>query len=154
MTQYKIVPATEEHVRYVADRLHEEDAAEVWAWDHKSPHSHLAQSLLVSRDARAGLADGLPILLWGVGQQTLTSDVGIPWALGTFAVPQHGRAIARGSREVVQQYRTWYKLMVNYVDARHRRAVRWLSWLGFTIDPAVPVGPDKVPFHRFWMETT
>ena len=46
-----------------------------------------------------------------------------------------------------------YSLLINFVDARHGVAIRWLKWLGFKVFPAKPFGPDKLPFHRFEMRT-
>ena len=45
-----------------------------------------------------------------------------------------------------------YRLLQNHVDARNTEAVRWLGWLGFEMDPALPFGPDQLPFHRFHWE--
>jgi hypothetical protein len=41
--------------------------------------------------------------------------------------------------------------MRNYVDARHARSIRWLKWLGFTIEEARPMGFAGLPFHPFGM---
>jgi len=38
------------------------------------------------------------------------------------------------------------------VAAFYRRSIKFLLFLGFTIDPPKPVGPQGSLFHRFWME--
>ena len=39
----------------------------------------------------------------------------------------------------------------NYVDARNKRAIRVLKWLGFNIERPVLHGPNQMLFHRFTM---
>ena len=39
--------------------------------------------------------------------------------------------------------------MVNYVDSRHHRAVKWLKWLGFSFIREARMGPSDLPFYEF-----
>lgn len=92
-----------------------------------------------------------PIALWGVGPLSLIEGRGCPWLLASDAFEQLGSDIARLSRPLVAGMRTLYPRLENRIDARHTKAVRWLSWLGFAIDPAASWGVEGRPFHRFWM---
>ncbi|MDP2330298.1 MAG: hypothetical protein Q8M19_06330 [Reyranella sp.] len=92
-----------------------------------------------------------PIALWGVGPLSLVEGRGCPWLLATDAFEALGPDIARLSRPLLARMRDHYPCLENRVDARHVRAVRWLSWLGFTIDPATRWGVEARPFHRFWI---
>lgn len=92
-----------------------------------------------------------PIALWGVGPLSLVEGRGCPWLLATDAFEGLGPDIARLSRPLMAAMRELYPRLENRVDARHTRAVRWLAWLGFTIDPAQAWGVEGRPFHRFWI---
>jgi hypothetical protein len=39
--------------------------------------------------------------------------------------------------------------VVNYVDARNVRAVKWFKWLGFEVSEPEPFGLNGELFHRF-----
>jgi hypothetical protein len=79
--------------------------------------------------------------------------VGIPWMLCTDlvdGVPR--RAMAKLSREVVAGWRDQYRVLMNLVHAENQRAVRFVQWLGFDVDPT-PCGPLSA-FHKFeWRRT-
>ncbi len=92
-----------------------------------------------------------PIALWGVGPLSLIDGRGCPWLLASDAFEALGLDIARLSRPLLARMRTLYPRLENRIDGRQTRAVRWLSWLGFTIDPAKAWGVEGRPFHRFWM---
>lgn len=92
-----------------------------------------------------------PIALWGVGPLSLVEGRGCPWLLASDAFEQLGLDIARLSRPLVVGMRNLYPRLENRIDARHTKAVRWLSWLGFAIDPPAAWGVEGRPFHRFWM---
>lgn len=92
-----------------------------------------------------------PIALWGIGPLSLVEGRGCPWLLASDAFETLGLDIVRLSRPLVAEMRNLYPRLENRVDARHLRVVRWLSWLGFTIDPAMAWGVEGRPFHRFWM---
>lgn len=94
---------------------------------------------------------GQTIAIWGVGPLSLVEGRGCPWLLAADAFEALGRDIARLSRPLLATMRDHYPRLENRVDARHAHAVRWLSWLGFTIEPAAPWGVENRPFHRFWI---
>lgn len=146
---YAIVPATSEHAAELARHMRFADRAEVWASHRASPSQAVASSLQASRDAYAGLAGERVLCLFGVATATVLSSTGAPWMLAAPTLRLHSRAFLRGSRQIVNGWRAEYDELVNYVDARNARAIRWLRWLGFEIEAAQPFGPDQLPFHRF-----
>ena len=53
----------------------------------------------------------------------------------------------RECRPYTQILNAQYDRIYNYVDARNKKAIRWLKFVGFTIDKTpYPVGPDNTPF--------
>ncbi len=94
---------------------------------------------------------GHPLALWGVGPLSLVEGRGCPWLLASDAFEALGADIARLSRPLLAGMRELYPRLENHVDTRHAKSVRWLQWLGFTIEPASPWGVENRPFHRVWI---
>lgn len=149
---YSIEFAVPSDLEFIAAHMDPADAAEVWAASHKTPSEALEASSRVSRETYVGLAYGLPVCAFGVGQRTLMDTAGVPWLLGTPEVRNHAKAFARRSKDWIDREMLHYTRLENWVDARHTRAVRWLRWLGFTLDAPAPYGLDGMPFHRFYRE--
>jgi len=55
------------------------------------------------------------------------------------------------SRRQVGRMLGHYARLENRVDARNGPAIRYLRWLGFTLEPATPWGAAGLPFHKFSM---
>ena len=151
MPRYEIVPATEEHALFVADHMRAADAAEVKALGF-DPRPAMLESMRASRDPRAGLVEGVPVLVFGVWVPTLLSDEARPWMLGTEDLPKSGTAVLRRARPVVEEWQDRYSLLRTSLDARNTVAKRWLLWLGFRLseEPEAYCGPDRVPFYTAW----
>ncbi len=147
---YEVVPATQALAMSLV--MSDVDAAEAWAAARLSPAEALEVSLDSSPDPMVFLADGRVVCVFGVGEWSVLGLYGIPWMLGAEELPQHARRFLRWSREYMNEMRQRYRLMQNHVDARNTEAVKWLRWLDFEIDPALPFGSDRLPFHRFHWE--
>ena len=137
----------------LAPRLRPADKREVMASHGHRPLSALTHSLRQSEVAWAGLADGEVMALWGVGSVALIGREGAPWLLGARGLERHKRAFLAFSRQGLAVMGARYAYLENWVDARNALSIRWLRWLGFTLEPAQPYGRFGRPFHRFWMRT-
>lgn len=76
---------------------------------------------------------------------------GIPWMLGTDLVRRNQRVLMRICRPYIQEMLRAYTHLFNHVHAENYTAKRWLQCVGFTLQPAEPVGPKGALFHRFDM---
>jgi hypothetical protein len=154
MTEYQTVDATMAHAEELAPYLCEADTAEVWAANHLTPIDALRLSVLQSREMITGIADGRVVLMAGVATRSFLGDQtrGVTWMLGAEELPQHSKHFLRGSRRFIEIVRPRYSILENWVDKRHHRAIKWLRWLGFEIEEAVPFGIDRMPFHYFSMQ--
>lgn len=72
-----------------------------------------------------------------------------PWLLGTVTLERHPAVLLRHAPDYVAAMQSAYPHLLNFVDARNGKAVRFLRWLGFTLQPAQPYGVSGLPFHRF-----
>lgn len=89
--------------------------------------------------------DGALAMLLGVAPYL--PGVGVPWALGTVAISP--RSLITIGRDYLPKIQALYPILVNYVDARNEKSLRWLAHIGFTIREPVLMGIERRPFHRF-----
>lgn len=151
MVRFSIEPATVEHMEHVACHAREADVEELSAAGGFTPLEAMIVGKKWSVECWCGLADGVPICVFGVSSASPLSDTGYPWMVGTDHLDSLAAGFLRRSRGVVKDMLSRYKLLYNYVDARNTRAIRWLRWLGFTIMDTEPYGVCGLPFHRFEM---
>ena len=150
---YEVAPADWALARQLVPVMREADVQEAWAAAHVSPEEALRMSLESSRDAQVITADGRVIAVRGVGEWSVIGLLGVPWLLTAEEMPRHARQLLRSSREWMAEVKQRYRVLRNHVDARNTEAVRWLEWLEFAVDPALPFGPDRLPFHCFHWES-
>jgi len=153
MVETKVVRATLDHAIDLAPRMRLADRREIWASGKSGPHRALIRSMRRTRLSWCGMADGVPVCLFGVMPAACLGSVGVPWLLGSDDLPRHATAFLRGSREYVNAIRSDFDLLTNFVDSRNALSIRWLRWLGFDILPAEPYGAFRLPFHRFEMRS-
>lgn len=148
----RIAVATRDDVESLAPDLRPADVDEIRAASGLAPGSALRRSFSLSTHVWAAREDQSAVIaLWGVGPLSLCAGMGCPWLLASTAFDRRARKIVSLSRPMLAVIRMAYPHLENHVDARNRRAVRWLGWLGFVIEPPAPWGVEGRPFHRFWM---
>jgi hypothetical protein len=90
-----------------------------------------------------------PIAIYGATPLSMLSDSAAPWLLATDMAFKYGRALVRDGRRYTERMLDYFPHLMNYVDSRDTKAVRWLAHIGYTVHPAEPYGPFDVPFHKF-----
>lgn len=148
-----VVPIEDWHLRYVAERLRQEDEAELFATSGLDSYEALKFAADNSIEGFTWLENGEPGCLYGVAAKSEMSLAGVPWLMTTHLVCQHPMKFLRHSMLVVDRFLENFPELENYVDARYAKAVGWLRWLGFAIDEPVVWGPEKVLFHHFWKKS-
>ena len=143
--------ATSEHLLQMQDRMRTEDYQEVFDSTGEDPYRILSHCVERSTEAWTWMHDGQAGAMFGVAQPSLASSWGMPWMLTTDSFGKMPISVARKCRLVVAGWKRSYNRLENYVDSRYEVCIKWLKWLGFTIENAEPFGKHQIPFHRFWM---
>lgn len=138
-------PATFADACYVGQRLRAEDAAEVQIFGY-SGEDAIMHSMRASLICECLTVDGEAAAVVGISLDSFTSGNGCPWMLTTNAVERYPRAFARLTRKLLDRGLQISGRLENVIDARYTRAIRWLEWLGFTVEP------EQAGLRRFWME--
>lgn len=153
MAKIEVRDASLRDIIYVARHLREADQRECLAATLVKPKHMLVSTFWHSPICLVGLVDGEPVCVFGVATGTLLGDrAGQPWFVATDKIYQHQRAFLRRNRSMVQSWLEMFPRLENYVDARNEKAIQWLEWLGFKLDPPKPYGVLGRPFRRFTME--
>lgn len=147
-----IEPATVGMATYIGQNLRRSDREEVMASHGHDPVEAAVQSVLCSRFAYCGLADGVPFYLFGMRDGTAVHPVGVVWGLGTDEVLHHAKSFWPASVNFIAFCRGHVERLENHVDVRNVVSVAWLKRLGFRFEAPVPFGTSGLPFMRFWME--
>lgn len=138
----------------VAENMRAPDRAELFAATGiRDAAALLTQSMALSASSRpasrVGKAGGEVVCIFGVAPGNLVCGVGVPWMVGTEQLAAHAAHFLRACGPVVAEMGAEYAVLRNHVDARNHLAIRWLKWLGFTLDDPAPHGPFGLDFHKF-----
>lgn len=148
MKDIQIESTTLRHITQLYDCMRPEDRREVVAATGKFPYDVLLETHKVSRDTFAFMDRGFVIACVGIQPYSVASGTASPWMLSTVRMPDYPRELLHYSRKLTDHWASEYDLLVNFVDARYTKALRWVQKLGFTVFPAQPHGPNGAMFHK------
>jgi len=72
-------------------------------------------------------------------------DHQIPWAVMTTVIDKYPLPFLRAAYRWSQ---TLTGTLINYVDVRNEKAMKWFKWLGFTLSDPIPYGNNGELFRQ------
>jgi hypothetical protein len=145
-----IRPATYEDCLTLAPVLRKEDKDEVWASGRHLPEEALIRCLRTTPNTKVGVVDGEIICMFGVSPAK-DMRIGIPWMLGSDGIKKISKEFLRRNRDALDEVSIGYSTLINYVWSKNTTHIRWLKWMGFTIETSsMHVGHDQEIFYRFY----
>jgi hypothetical protein len=148
--QLTLRAATQEDIAPLAAKMRARDADEVKASLGLDPAAGLQYSLANSTLALTATDNdsGHPVAMLGVGE--VMPSVGSPWLLGAEGLEAYRREFIVYTPLVIERFHEDYPALMNFVDARNDKAIRWLKRAGFKFSPApTPYGVAQLPFYCF-----
>ena len=124
------------------------DAQEVKASDNATPLEALIYPLTKTQGRNyTGLGiDGMPICMFGTHPSEM-EGYGVIWFLGSDELKKHKYLVVKMCLEIIPELTKGYKVLYNFVDARHTQARKWLKLLGFQETYKVQSwGYSQIPF--------
>jgi len=149
-SKYNFEETKVDHVQALQGRLRESDILEIMAATGRNPDIALMESFLQSNLCWTAFRKDKVIAIFGAASVSILSETASPWMIGSKELNGAGIEIVKVSRYYVDQMKDRFSLLVNYIDARQARSVRWLKWLGFIVEAPCAYGVEGLPFHRFW----
>ena len=144
-----VVPLTEAHVDEIISNVRDMDRREIYLLSTLDPGRAIRATVANAESAVAGYYGGKLACVFGVNRQSLLSDVGVPWLIGSPVVDDIPISFLRHSRQYYLRLVASFPQMENWVLAENVKAVQWLSWLGFDMDEPAPFGVLGAKFIRF-----
>jgi hypothetical protein len=134
-------------------KLREIDQIECRAATGLTVQQSLYESLSTSKDVLWVITiDKRIIGVFGVAP--LWNGAGAPWLLATDELPTITRRFLRDSKAVIDIWRRNYSCLTNFVAVENTEAIRWLTWLGFTILPQRwTFANPEVAFVQFFLHS-
>jgi hypothetical protein len=145
-----IVPLSADHLPWLASQMSEEDRAECAAMG-LGPYRALKLGLDLSVTAWCGMKmpEQRPLCAFGVlPLEGLLGEVGAPWFLSTPELRRYAVRFLKDCDEYLKRCLDIFPTLVEMVDARHTRGIKWVKWLGFTLSGPIPWGPFGLPHYR------
>jgi hypothetical protein len=148
-----IVPATIGHCHEMGPEMRQPDANECWALGRMFPIEALEYSVRVSSPGHAWSAmfDDKIAFMTGLHPHPIHDFCGMPWLLSAETVNKYPLTFYKVTRRINDWYRTKYPVLLQLVDARYERSLKWVERLGYTVGPMLPSGITGEPFRPIWM---
>lgn len=145
---YKIKPANDNAIQYLADNLREIDKDEAKiAYPDLSIFDAIKQSASAAKFCGVLYGeDDVPILITGINPGP--GNIGIAWMVATNAISTIPRKFfMTESKKILEMYHQWFPILGNVVSAHNVTSIKWLTKLGcvFTDDLNV----NGMPCKRF-----
>jgi len=146
-----IAPVTPADVAELFAHIRPVDLQEIAATSSLPPLAALVNSVRLSTYAWSARINDQLLCVFGVAPVSVIAGVGAPWLIGTEAmdVRRHRLIFARRCAAQLRRMQATFPTLRNYADARNQVTLRWLSWLGFEIQPAIVFGAQGRLFHPF-----
>ena len=139
-------------IAVLVKNMREHDKQEVNAATRMGIRNAVSTSVDMATYSKTGLVNDELVCMWGVCPISLISSRGSPWMLGTDLIKKKQNIFLRRSKPWLEDIKRDYRHLENYVDARNTLSIKWLKWLGFKMEEAMPYGVNGEPFHKFTME--
>ena len=148
----EVVPFEDWHVAALFRDLRPADDMELRAFSGPDYEGPVVRGVMASPLKWTMLVGGELTAILGANAVPDYPGVGMPWCIGTTLLDRYGGRLVRIGPTYIREMLGKFDLLVNFVDVRSLRSVRWLRSLGFTLDPPQQVGEYGAVAHRFWME--
>ena len=146
----QVIEAKEAHCEALASRMRVIDRRELLATcPNHTPQEVLLKSLELSMKAFSVEEDSKIIAMFGVTKSS--PKIGIPWLLASDEFfENHSWKFMRQCKEYFEVLIGSFDYLFNFVAVENTKAIRWLEWLGFTIERATLVHLNGLDFYKFY----
>lgn len=143
----RLVEADPAHIPTLALNMRDDDRLEVGAFG-RTPETALQLGLSSSLWALTAIVDDEPHAMMGVSPKNMLEGIGVPWMLGSERIYRSGRLLVRYGPGIIDEMRSSFERLENWVHTGNHRALRFLRHFGWTISDQ-PETVGGVEFVRF-----
>jgi hypothetical protein len=132
----KLVPVDPQHIHEVCEAMRARERYG-FARIERDPEEMIGDEVRLSFMAWAGVVRGEVIALGGVRCRDIFSEEAYVWMVCSERVERFPLSFIRGTLEAFTLAKACFKTVYGYVVADFHTSIRWLEWMGFTVEPAV-----------------
>ncbi len=143
------VKPTNADIAFVAENMREIDKLEAYEMSGLEPLMALKASVMSSKRVVATRFNGTPNAIFGVVEVNFLAGHGVPWVLTTDACVSLPSVFMRMTKDIYPALTTGYNILTNYVHEDNIKSIKWLEYLGFTLEPPQPMGINGENFRLF-----
>ncbi|MEA4834961.1 MAG: hypothetical protein VB133_07500 [Anaeromusa sp.] len=134
----------------LAASMRNDDRQEALAMLGMSGAPALYLSMYCSQEMYIAEMDDVPLCAWGVCR---TNGINLIWFIASQEIEQHKRELLTLTRPRFEALLQKYGRLENFVDARSKKSLRFIRWLGFTINlEPVAAGVRGEALYHFYKE--
>lgn len=134
-------------VIHMGNHARQADKDEAYLLSGKTLMDSLNDTPELYRNAIVWEAEGKVVCLFGV--TPFDDGFNVLWFLATDEFDKHRRFIRQNSKKIFKAVTEGYDYMFNYVHADHKKALRWIKWLGCKVYEPEPLGINGELFCKF-----
>lgn len=149
-SRIEIVPAELPHLRAMESNMRPADRCEI-AGLGVTVRRALWKAYRNSPVCKTALVDGEVAALWGVCVGLQSGTAKVPWLHTATAIEKIPVSFVKLAKTELAAMIALYPKLESYVAAEYVGAIGLLKLLGFTIEPAAPVGAKGEMYSRFWV---
>ena len=152
MVNVEVADATNEHCKFIAENMRQQDLREITASIPLTAIEIVEVSIKASKEPKTLLLDGDPAVVGGIGSISFADPRhGVPWLLSTAAVQKHPLVFIKQIKRYFNTQRHLYDLLENYVHEDNDVSIRFIRAMGYELeDKAKPFGWKRENFYRFY----
>lgn len=148
----KFVKPTMEMVHFIAEDMRQDDKNEIWASANHTPLEALIDGWKVSDRTAIATVNDKPCVMFGLVVDNILSGTGVLWMLGANESLNYKREFLTQTPAVIEEMLEVCPMLYNYVHIKNKASIRWLKWLGFTLEEPIVYGIEKELFHKFYIK--
>lgn len=147
MSKPYVRPAHVDDCAELAVTMREADMKEVALAGSTSPYASLMRGFANSDSPQTVIGrHGEVVAIFGV--VALAPGMGSPWMLASDSLEEIKKPFLRECRSYLDAMHARFPLLFNQVWEGNTVHIRWLKWLGFTVNPVPTNQPNFLPFWR------
>lgn len=128
--------------------MRKEDQEEIWHLARYTPYDALKLSLEFSEYIRTVTLDDRVVAIFGCSR---VGEMGVPWMLASPLLQKIKKTFLRECRGHLEEMSKGCTHLHNVAWSKNTVHLQWLKWLGFEMQPGIPMGPDGevyIPFYK------
>ena len=136
MIHAEVVPVDPLHIEEICATMRWQEADAIAALS-RDPIALIKHELATSISTYAGLVDGEVVVIGGVKCRDVLSDEAYVWIICSERVNEVPIGFVRTVKKVYKEVRPRFSSLWGLLVTDFERSVRWVRWLGFTVEPPV-----------------